>query len=96
MAGDGHVIDPAAPFEVHFSGGGGQGVTGSAGGKKVVIQSTSPYTQTGLFQAAAAVKLMTDGPEKAGFAGPAQAVGHRYMLNQLKTFLPVKVTVTDI
>ena len=43
--------------------------TGSAGGKKLVIQSTSPYTQTGLFQAAAAVKLMTDGPEKAGFAG---------------------------
>lgn len=69
---------------------------GSAGGKKVVIQSTSPYTQTGLFQAATAVKLMADGADKAGFVSPCQAVGHKYLLGQLKSFLPVKVTVTDI
>ncbi len=70
--------------------------SGSAGGKKVVIQSTSPYTQTGLYQAATAVKLIADGPEKAGFTSPCQAVGHKYLLGQLKTFLPCKVTVTDI
>lgn len=69
--------------------------TGSAGGKRVVIQGTSPYTQTGLYQAAAAVKLIADGPDKAGFVSPCQAVGHRYLLGQLKSFLPVKVTVTD-
>ena len=70
--------------------------TGSAGGKKVVIQSTSPYTQTGLYQAATAVKLVAEGPDKAGFTSPCQAVGHKYLLGQLKSFLPVKVTVTDI
>jgi hypothetical protein len=60
-----------------------------------VIQSTSPYTQTGLYQAAAAVKLIADGPDKAGFTSPAQMVGHKYLLGQLKSFLPTKVTVTE-
>lgn len=69
--------------------------TGSAGGRKVVIQSTSPYTQTGLYQAASAVKLVADGPNLAGFTSPCQAVGWKYLLGQLKTFLPVKVTETD-
>ena len=70
--------------------------TGSAGGAKVVIQSTSPYTQTGLFQAATAAKLIADGTNKAGFISACEAVGHTYLLGQLKSFLPVKVTVTDI
>ena len=69
--------------------------SGSAGGSKVVIQSTSPYTQTGLFQAATAAKLLGEGTLKAGFVTACEAVGHRYLLGQLKSFLPVKVTITD-
>jgi len=69
---------------------------GSSGGKKWVIQSTSPYTQTGLFQAATASMLIANGTEKAGFVTACEAVGHRYLLGQLKSFLPVKVTVSDI
>jgi len=68
---------------------------GSAGGKKVVIQSTSPYTQTGLFQAATAKKLIANGTEKAGFGTGCDAVGYEYLLSQLQAFLPTKVTITD-
>ena len=69
--------------------------TGSAGGKKVVIQSTSPYTQTGIFQAATANKLLTDKPHKAGFCTACEAVGFRYLLSQQKAFLPVKLSISD-
>ncbi len=69
--------------------------TGSAGGKKVVIQSTSPYTQTGLFQAATVARLLADGTNKAGFVTACDAVGYKYLLGQLKAFLPAKVVVTD-
>ncbi len=69
--------------------------TGSAGGKKVVIQSTSPYTQTGIFQAATANKLIAAGTDKAGFVTACEAVGHKYLLGQLQAFLPAKVVVTD-
>ncbi len=70
--------------------------TGSAGGKKIVIQSTSPYTQSGMFQAATAVKLCADGTQKAGFVTACEAVGHKYLMGQLKSFLPVKITITDL
>lgn len=70
--------------------------TGSAGGRKVVIQSTSPYTQTGMYQAATAAKLIADGTRKAGFVTASEAVGHKYLLGQLKSFFPVKVTITEI
>ncbi len=69
---------------------------GSSGSRKVVIQSTSPYTQTGLFQAATAAKLIADGTMKAGFGTACQAVGHQYLLGQLQAFLPAKVTVTEL
>ena len=69
---------------------------GSAGGRKVMIQSTSPYTQTGLFQAATAAKLLHDDPLKTGFTTACEVAGHKYLLGQLKSFLPVKVTVTDV
>jgi len=70
--------------------------TGSAGGKKVVMQSTSPYTQTGMIQAATAAKLLTSGTAKSGFATACEAVDYKYLLGQLKQFFPLKVTVTDI
>ncbi|GAB5487501.1 MAG: hypothetical protein Pars2KO_10710 [Parasphingorhabdus sp.] len=68
---------------------------GTAGGRKVVIQSTSPYTQTGVIQAATCAKLLADGPMKPGFATACETVGHRYLLGQLKSFFPLKLTVTD-
>ncbi|MFK7957569.1 MAG: trans-acting enoyl reductase family protein [Lysobacterales bacterium] len=69
---------------------------GSSGSRKVVIQSTSPYTQTGLFQAATAAKLLACGTQKAGFGTACQAVGHEYLLGQLKAFLPAKVTIEEL
>jgi short subunit dehydrogenase-like uncharacterized protein len=69
---------------------------GSGGSRRVVIQSTSPYTQTGLFQAATAVKLAAAGTQKAGFGTACQAVGHEYLLAQLKSFLPAKVTIEEL
>ena len=69
---------------------------GSSGSRRVIIQSTSPYTQTGLFQAATAAKLVASGTAKAGFGTACQAVGYRYLLGQLQSFLPAKVTVTEL
>jgi hypothetical protein len=69
---------------------------GSSGSRKVTIQSTSPYTQTGLYQAATAAKLISNGTQKAGFGSACQAVGYKYLLGQLKSFLPAKVTVEEI
>ena len=69
---------------------------GSAGGKRVVIQSTGPYTQTGMIQAATANMLISSGTKKVGFATACEAVGHRYLLGQLKSFFPMKMTITDI
>ena len=69
--------------------------TGSAGGRKVVIQSTRPYTQTGMIQAATAAKLCSVGTNKTGFASACEAVGHRYQLRQLKQFFPLKLTISD-
>ena len=70
--------------------------TGSAGGRKVVIQSTMPYTQTGMIQAATANMLLSQAPAKVGFATACEAVGHRYLLGQLQAFFPMKLTITDI
>jgi hypothetical protein len=69
---------------------------GSSGSRRVVIQSTSPYTQTGLFQAATAAKLIADGTEKVGFGTACQAVGPKYLLGQLQAFLPAKVTIEEL
>lgn len=70
--------------------------TGSAGGKKVVLQSTSPYTQTGMIQAATAAKLIASGTAKVGFATACEGVGYKYLLGQLKQFFPQKLTITEI
>lgn len=70
--------------------------TGSAGGTKVTLQSTSPYTQTGVIQAATVNMLLASGPAKTGFATACEAVGHHYLLGQLKSFFPLKLTITDI
>jgi len=69
---------------------------GSAGGRKVVIQSTSPYTMTGIFQAAVCNALLKNGTEKTGFASGCEVAGYKYLLAQMQNFLPSKVTVTDI
>ena len=69
--------------------------TGSAGGRKVVLQGTGPYTQTGMIQAATSAMLLSEGTQKAGFATACEAVGHRYLLGQLKSFFPLKLTITD-
>ena len=68
---------------------------GSAGGKKVVLQSTGPYTQTGMIQAATANMLIANGTKKTGFATACEAVGHRYLLGQLKSFFPLNLTITE-
>ena len=69
---------------------------GSSGSRRVVIQSTGPYTQTGLFQAAVAKKLIANGTMKPGFSSACQAVGHQYLLAQLQAFLPAKVTIEEL
>lgn len=69
---------------------------GSAGGLRAVLQSTTPYTMTGIFQAATAAMLVKGGTKKSGFASACEAVGHEYLLAQLKNFVPVKLTVTDV
>ncbi|WNC67000.1 DUF5938 domain-containing protein [Thalassotalea nanhaiensis] len=69
---------------------------GSAGGLRAVLQSTTPYTMTGLFQAATAAMLAKGGTQKPGFASACEAVGHNYLLAQLKNFVPAKLTITDI
>ena len=69
---------------------------GSSGSRQVVIQSTSPYTQTGLFQAATAAKLIADGTDRVGFGTACQAVGPKYLLGQLQAFLPARVTIEEM
>ena len=69
--------------------------TGSSGGRKVCIQSTMPYTQTGMIQAATVNMLLSQAPKKVGFATACEAVGHRYLLGQLQAFFPMKLTITD-
>lgn len=71
----------------------GQGTSGS---RRVVIQSTSPYTQTGLFQAATATRLAHSGTQKMGFGTACEAVGYKYLLAQLKSFLPATVTIEEL
>jgi hypothetical protein len=69
--------------------------TGSQGRRRVIIQSTCPYLQTGLFQAAIAHYLLLENPKKAGFTSACEVAGHEYLLGQQKQFLPVNVTVED-
>lgn len=70
--------------------------TGSAGGKKVVFQCSGAYTITGILQAASVSMLIRTGTQKSGFVSACEAVGYKYLLSQIKNFLPCKLTVTDI
>lgn len=67
--------------------------SGTANEIKVVLHSGPPYLQTGVYQAAVANKLLEDGPNRIGFASACQVAGHRYLLGQLKNFLPTQLAV---
>jgi short subunit dehydrogenase-like uncharacterized protein len=67
--------------------------TGTAIKSEVTLQTGGAYFQTGIYQAAAAQKLINDGTMKAGFASPCQIVGHEYLLGQLRNFLPTELTI---
>ncbi|WP_101760113.1 trans-acting enoyl reductase family protein [Oceanicoccus sp. KOV_DT_Chl] len=66
---------------------------GTAGSRTCVIRTGPGYLQTGVLQAAAAHKLINNGPDTSGFCSPAQALGYRYLLGALKNFFPVEVDV---
>jgi hypothetical protein len=51
-----------------------------------VIHGNCNYKQTGVLQAYAAYSLLQKPPNKAGFASPCQAFGHRELLGVLKSF----------
>ena len=68
--------------------------TGSSAQRTVVLRSGPAYYQTGIFQAAAANKLLHDGADKTGFASPCEVAGHRYLLGELKNFLPAELEIS--
>ncbi len=67
---------------------------GSGKQKTCVIRSTAPYQATGALQAAAAHSLIAYGPLKTGFASACDIAGHRYLLGELESFLPVSVEIS--
>jgi hypothetical protein len=67
---------------------------GSGKQKTCVIRSTAPYQTTGAIQAAIANSLIAHGPLKTGFASACGIAGHRYLLGELESFLPVSVEVS--
>ncbi len=67
---------------------------GTAGSRQCVIRSGPGYLQTGVHQATAANKLITEGPDKTGFVSPCEAIGYKYLLGGLKNFFPVTVEVS--
>ena len=67
--------------------------TGSAGRRTCVLRSGPAYLQTGVFQAAAANRLLKKGPIKTGFCSPCEAYGYKYLLGALKNFFPTEVEV---
>ena len=67
--------------------------TGTAAQRTVILRSGPAYLQTGIYQAAVANKLINEGTNTAGFVSPCQMVGHRYLLGQLKNFMPAELEI---
>ncbi|WP_037313462.1 saccharopine dehydrogenase family protein [Ruegeria halocynthiae] len=67
--------------------------TGGARQREVILRSGPAYLQTGAYQAAAAHKLINQGPDKVGFVSPCQMLGHRYLLSQTETFFATELEV---
>jgi hypothetical protein len=66
---------------------------GSSETRTCVMRSGPPYLMTGAIQAAAANKLIIEGPDKVGFCSPCEAYGYKYLLGAIKTFFPTEVEV---
>ena len=67
--------------------------TGTAAQRTVILRSGPAYLQTGIYQAAVANKLINEGTNTAGFVSPCQVAGHRYLLGQLKNFMPAELEI---
>ena len=68
--------------------------TGNGIQRNVTMHSAPAYIQTGMIQAGVCYKLINEGPDKAGFVSPCEAVGYKYLLGQMKRFFPIDVTVS--
>lgn len=68
--------------------------TGTSARQTVVLRSGPAYLQTAVYQAAVANKLLVDGADTTGFVSPCQVAGHRYLLGQLKNFLPSELEIS--
>ena len=66
---------------------------GNSETRTCIIRSGPPYLMTGVLQAAAAAKILGDGPDKVGFASPTEAFGYKYLLGAMKNFYPTDVEV---
>jgi short subunit dehydrogenase-like uncharacterized protein len=60
--------------------------SGPLGRAHCVIHGNCNYKQTGMLQAYAAYALLQTPPRKVGFASGCQALGHRELLGQLRSF----------
>ncbi|MDG1411763.1 MAG: DUF5938 domain-containing protein [Acidimicrobiales bacterium] len=68
---------------------------GTANTRTVILRGGPPYLQTGVYQAATAHRLLAEDPQLTGLVSASQAVGHRYLLGELKKFLPTELEIVD-
>lgn len=70
--------------------------TGNNRAVKTTIYSTGGYFQTGLVQAYAARRLMTETPRVTGFASPSEVFGHRDLMGILQSYGYAAINVEQI